>query len=58
MARNKNCAYEDKNTIPTVKHGGRSLIFGGVGTGALQKAKLTKMWFKKKNVKVVPWPSQ
>ncbi len=43
--KRRNAAYDPKNTIPTIKHGGGKLCFGGVfsaeGTGQLHRIKGT-----------------
>uniref|UniRef100_A0A8C5MCI0 Transposase Tc1-like domain-containing protein n=1 Tax=Leptobrachium leishanense TaxID=445787 RepID=A0A8C5MCI0_9ANUR len=43
--RRKNKAYEEKNTLPTVKHGGGSIMlwgcFASAGTGKLQRVQGT-----------------
>uniref|UniRef100_A0A673VRF4 Transposase Tc1-like domain-containing protein n=1 Tax=Salmo trutta TaxID=8032 RepID=A0A673VRF4_SALTR len=100
----RNAAYDPKNTIPTVKHGGGNIMlwgcFSAKGTGHLHRikgtmdgamyrqilgenllpspralkmgrglvfqhdndpkhtAKATKEWLKKKQIKVLEWPSQ
>ena len=43
--RRKNKAYDEKNTLPTVKHGGGSIMlwgfFASAGTGKLQRVQGT-----------------
>ncbi len=63
--RKRNAAYDSKNTIPTVKHGGGNIMlwgyFSAKGTGQLPNIIIiiiTKEWLKKKHIKVLEWPSQ
>ncbi len=62
--RRRNAAYDPKNTILTINHGGGNIMlwgyFSAKGTGQLSNIIIiiTKEWLKKKHIKVLEWPSQ
>uniref|UniRef100_A0A8C5MW04 Transposase n=1 Tax=Leptobrachium leishanense TaxID=445787 RepID=A0A8C5MW04_9ANUR len=62
--RRKNKAYEEKNTLPTVKHGGWSIMlwgcFASAGTGKLQRVQgtMNRAWLQIKGWNILEWPSQ